>query len=134
MYSLYYGTVQSNYVIELLKSFYPNGKIDNRKKKLIADQWSSYIMEFFFPTKLNEWHLKSKPRRPFFFLHWVEHGRRFVEKNQYDNTKGCPKFGMATYTKEIVVLKKRETASVIWLTSKLDLYTLEHHLDLFLEG
>ena len=49
------------------ETFLPNDKIDNRKKKLIADRWSSYIMDFLFSIKLNEWWLQRKPRRPSFF-------------------------------------------------------------------
>ena len=29
----------------------------------------------------------------------------FVEKNEYHDKKRYPKFGMATYTKEIVIIK-----------------------------
>ena len=58
MYKLYRTTNSTNYVNELLKTFYPSwqnfDKIDNRKKKLIADQWSRYIIEFFLLTKLNK--------------------------------------------------------------------------------
>ena len=35
----------------------------------------------------------------------VVYPTRNCRKNQYDNKKGCPKFEMATYTKEIVKIK-----------------------------
>ena len=31
----------------------------------------------------------------------------FLEKKSYDNKKRYPKFGMATYTKEIITIKQR---------------------------
>ena len=67
MYNLYRMTNSTNYVKELLKSFYPNSKNDIRKKKVITDRWSSYIIEYLFSTKLNKWGLQRKTTRPFFF-------------------------------------------------------------------
>ena len=46
---------------------------------------------------------KGKKTLSYFDLVDILHG--IVEKSIYDNTKSCPKFGMATYTKEIVIIK-----------------------------
>ena len=75
MYNLYSTLI----MWMIIKIFCSNDKI---KKKLITDdhdEWSIYIMEFFFQPNLTNGTLKESQEDPL-FLHWVEHGRQFVEK------------------------------------------------------
>ena len=60
-------------------------------------------MECFFQPNLTNEGFKERQGAPP-FLHRVERGTRILWKNQYDNTKGCPKFGMAACTEEIVII------------------------------
>ena len=48
---------------------------------------------------------KKKGKKTLSYLDLSEHPTRNCRKNQYDNTKGCQKFGMATYMKDIVTIK-----------------------------
>ena len=45
---------------------------------------------------------QKKDKKTFSYLDWVEYSIQFFLK--YDK-KGCPKFRMATYTKEIIIIK-----------------------------
>ena len=97
MYNLYRTTNLTNYVNELPKSFYPNGKNDNRKKKLIADRWSSYIiLECFFQPNLTNEGFKERQGDPP-NLHWWTMAYKFCRKNKNKNKKRYPKFGRPTY-------------------------------------
>ena len=40
---------------------------------------------------------QKKGKKTFSYFDWLEHPTRFCRKNQYDNKKRYPKFGMATY-------------------------------------
>ena len=61
-------------------------------------------MESFFQPNLTNGTLKELEEDPL-LIRLVEYPTHYRRKKQYDNTIGCPKFGMATYTKEIVTIK-----------------------------
>ena len=58
---------------------------------------------FFQPNSTNEG-LKEREEDPI-LIRRVEHHTQYCKKNNMIIRKGCPKFGMATYTKETVIIK-----------------------------
>ena len=72
------------------------------KKKQDYLQWSTYIMELFFQLKLTNEGFKEREEDPL-LIRQVNITHNSLGK-KYDHKKRFPKFGMATYTKEIVTL------------------------------
>ena len=91
---------------QIIKTFYPICQTTRIKKKQDVYNDLHTLWNYFFQPNLTNDTLKESQEDPY-SLHWVEYGKQFVEKNQYDNKNRYPKFGMDTQTKEIVMIKQR---------------------------